>query len=212
MLHGSSLPKMNWWQVDWDKFHKHLTQQLNELPTLSEISTLEDFDCILTNLITAINTTAAATVPITNPSLFVKRWWIKDLSQACLKMRHSARSLNKVENDPTHPSHQEYQLHRNTYANLIWLTKKKHWIEWLEEANKSTIWSANRLISGPSTDGGSTRIPALTTTSNAGHTSRVTSNEHKSSLLFKVFFPSQGVLLQQNPMEENPLLYSSTSP
>ena len=116
-------------------------------------------------------------------------------------MRHTARSANKVNNDPTHPSHWDYRLQCNTYTNLIWITKQKHWTEWLEETNQSSIWSINWLILGPSTEGGHTGIPPLTTTSSNGLAQQVTDNNQKSILLFKSLFPSQGALLQQDPTE-----------
>ena len=130
-------PRLNWRQVDWDKFHQHLTQQLANHQPPSEITTSEEFSNRLTDLTTAINTTVAAIVPFNNPSPYAKRWWTKELSQAHSAMRCTARSVNKVNNDPTHPSHREYKLQRNTYTNLIRTTKQKHWTEWLEEANVS---------------------------------------------------------------------------
>ena len=119
-------------------------------------------------------------------------------------MRRAARLANNVTNDPSHPSHREYQLHRNTYTNLIRSTKKRHWTDWLEEADDTSIWSNNHLISDPSTDGGRTRIPPLKTTTNIGDTQQVTDNQHKSKLLFATFFPSQEVHLHQETYERYP--------
>ena len=99
--------------------------------------------------------------PTIHPSPFSKRCWTKDLSQARSNMRRAARLANKVNNDPLHPSHREYRLQCKTYADLIWSTKKEHWTEWLENADKTSIWTINRLVSGPSTDGSWTRIPPL---------------------------------------------------
>ena len=98
-------PRLNWQQVDWDKFCQHLTQQLATHQPPSEITTFEEFSDRLTDLTTAINTTVAATVPFNTPSPYTKRWWTKELSQAHFAMRHTARSANKVNNDPKHPSH-----------------------------------------------------------------------------------------------------------
>ena len=120
-----------------------------------------------------INTAIAANVPCSNPSPFTKRWWTKELSQAHSTMRHATRLANNVTNDPSHPSHREYQLHRNTYTNLICSTKKRHWTDWLEEVDDTSIWSINHLISGPSTDHRRTRIPPLKSTTNIGDTQQV---------------------------------------
>ena len=169
-----------------------------------EITTLEDFNSSLTSLTTVINTTVAANVPCSNPSPFTKRWWTKEHSQACSTMRRTARLANNITNDPSHPSHQEYQLQCNTYTNLIRSTKKRHWRDWLEEADDTSIWTINHLISGPSTDGGCTRIPLLKTTTNISNTQPVTDNQHKSKLFFVTIFPSQGVHLYQETPERYP--------
>ena len=195
--------KLNWWLVDWDKFWKHLTM-LNKLPAPTEIRTLKVFDSSLTSVTTVINTAVAANIPCSNPSPFAKRWWTKELSQACSTMRCAARLANNVTNDLSHPSHWEYQLQCNTYTNLIQSTKKRNWTDWLEEADDISIWSINHPISGPSTDGGRTRIPWLKITTNNSNTQQVMDNQHKSKLLFMMFFPSQGVHLYQGTPERYP--------
>ena len=127
MAQSPDLPKLNWQQVDWGNFCKHLVSRLNVLPTPMEIQTLEEFNTRLNSLTTVINTVVAAIVPCTKPSPFTKRWWTRELSQACSMMRREVRLANKVNNDPSHPSHQEYRLHHNAYTSLIRSTKKEHW-------------------------------------------------------------------------------------
>ena len=128
MAQSPDLPKLNWQQVNWSNFCEHLTLLLNGLPTPAEIQSLEEFNDKLTSLIIVINTVIATTVPCTNPSLFTKRWWTKELSQACSRMRQVARLANKVHNNPSHPCHRDYCLQCNAYTGLIQSTKKKHWI------------------------------------------------------------------------------------
>ena len=99
----------------------------------------EDFDPRLTSLTIAITTVLAANIPFTKSSPFSKRWWTKELSQACSKMRHTARSANKVDNNPSHLSHQEYHLQCNGYTNLIWMTKKKHQMD-RQTFHLSCLW------------------------------------------------------------------------
>ena len=141
MVQSPDLPKLNWWQVNWGNFHEHLVTWLNELLTPMEIQTLEEFNTRLNKLTTTINTVVAAIVPCTKPSPFTKRWWTRELSQARSTMRRAVRLANKVNNDPSHPSHQEYRLHHN--ASLIRSTKKEHWTAWLENADETNIWSFN---------------------------------------------------------------------
>ena len=58
-------------------------------------------------------------------------------------MRFTTRSANGVNNNPSHPSHWEYNLHCNAYTDLIQATKQKSWLEWLEATDVSSIWSVN---------------------------------------------------------------------
>ena len=64
-------------------------------------------------------------------------------------MRCTARLANNVTNNTSHPSHQDYQLQRNNYTNLIWLTKRRHWTDWLEEVDDTSIWSINHSFQAP---------------------------------------------------------------
>ena len=68
MAQSPDLPRLNWQQVNWSNFHKHLTLLLNGLPTPAEIQSLEEFNDKLTSLTTVINTVIAAIVPCTKPS------------------------------------------------------------------------------------------------------------------------------------------------
>ena len=189
MTHSPDPPKLNWHQVDWSKFQKQLLHQLTNLPPPTEILTIEEFDMRLTGLNTVINTTVAAIMPVSSPSPYAKRWWTKQLSQAQVSMRQAARSAKKASSDAQHPNHREYCIKHNMYTNLIHTTKKDHWKEWLESVDEASIWTENHIISGPSMDGGHTRIPPLITSSSNSWPQWVTDSNHKSALLFKTFFP-----------------------
>ena len=114
-------------------------------------------------------------------------------------LQQVARLANKVNNNPSHPCHWDYHLQCNAYTGLVQSTKKQHWIEWLENADETNIWSINCLMSGPSTDGGRTWTPPLKTTSEDNCTQLAIDNWHKTMLLFKLFFPLQGINLCQDP-------------
>lgn len=51
------------------------------------------------------------------------------------------------------------------------------------------MWTADKLVNGPSTDGGKVRIPALKTKDGDGSTRVVRDNAQKSMLLYQTFFP-----------------------
>ena len=67
--------------------------------------------------------------------------------------------------------------------------KKEHWENWLLNASKRDLWTANKYISDPPTDGGKTRIPPLTFITPDGSTRKTESNSEKSESLARSFFP-----------------------
>ena len=95
----------------------------------------------------------------------------------------------------------------NTISSTMHSSNKKGTLkEWLENTDETSIWTVNCIISGPSTDGRRTRIPPMMTLSSNGRSQQVMDNKHKGTLLFKMFFPSQGVCLQQDHSERYPPL------
>src|SRR3979490_2995709 len=86
-----------------------------------------------------------------------------------------------------------HDLRRESGDGSGWSTKQDFWIDWLEQADEKTVWMPSCLVSGPSTDGGCTKIPPLKVTTGTGTINKVTNNKDKSRLLFETFFPSQGV-------------------
>ncbi|PPQ72841.1 hypothetical protein CVT25_000254, partial [Psilocybe cyanescens] len=67
--------------------------------------------------------------------------------------------------------------------------KLQHWIDFLEEATTKDIWTANKYISTPATDGGKSKIPALKQKTANGQTTELTTNEEKAEALATSFFP-----------------------
>ena len=89
-----------------------------------------------------------------------------------------------------HPCHDEYRTVRNFYSNLIKEQRRNHWISWLEKIGDRDLWTANRFITGPPSDGGKMCVPALRSTDKQGNQIEVCNNtdKSKSKLLHKVFF------------------------
>ena len=54
--------------------------------------------------------------------------------------------------------HEEFRRAWNSYSEAIRRMKEEHWTDWLDE---QSIWTANRLVSGPAMDRGRCRIPTL---------------------------------------------------
>jgi hypothetical protein len=91
---------------------------------------------------------------------------------------------------PLHACHGELKKARSQLADEIMLTKKQHWIEWLEDIEGNDIWTANRYVTSEPSDGSKSRIPTLKTTLPDGSIVEATTNDDKSKLIAKSFFPS----------------------
>src|SRR5277367_636564 len=111
-----------------------------------------------------------------------------ELSKARTDTKRLARSAYRYRLQLDHPIHEEYQLARNKYASAIKTQGRNHWDNWLKKIREQDIWTANRFLAFPPSDGRKTRIPALKTTNDNGEQIDVHNNEEKSRLLHKVFF------------------------
>jgi hypothetical protein len=89
----------------------------------------------------------------------------------------------------THPSHGELRQINEKYGAAIKEAKTQHWIDYLDDLNDDLLWTANRYISNPATDGGKSRIPTLETTDPNGTAYRAETNEEKIQTLATAFFP-----------------------
>ncbi|KAJ6481016.1 hypothetical protein C8R45DRAFT_831892, partial [Mycena sanguinolenta] len=93
---------------------------------------------------------------------------------------------------PEHPDHEEARVRRNKYAEAVDNAKTAHWVEWLESLDATEIFAAGRLASGPPSDGGHARVPTLRVVDPVTHAiTEATSNEAKSRLFYKEFFPAR---------------------
>ena len=66
--------------------------------------------------------------------------------------------------------------------------KKEHWEQWLEELEGEEIWTANKYVDSPPSDGGKARIPTLRRREANGNIMDVNENAAKSRYLFDSFF------------------------
>ena len=88
-----------------------------------------------------------------------------------------------------HLVHEQYRRLWNDYMQLIKCTKQEFWVTWLEEVDEHSVWTANHVTSGPSSDGGRAHIPALKGKGMNGELIEVRENSAKSKLLYEGFFP-----------------------
>jgi hypothetical protein len=117
-----------------------------------------------------------------------KRWWTKELMQLRKKANKTGRQSYKRRTDPAHDVHEMHNRAVKDYRKTLEYTKRNHWRDWLEKADDPDIWTVNRLIAAPASDGGKTRIPTLKYKVNDTETIANTNSE-KTEALAKSFFP-----------------------
>jgi hypothetical protein len=71
--------------------------------------------------------------------------------------------------------------------------KTDHWNNYLENADSTDIWTANKYLTNPVGDGGQSRIPILKVKGSFGLTREVNTNEGKAKILAEAFFPPKPV-------------------
>jgi hypothetical protein len=187
--------RRNWRTVDWKDFREALENRLGPHPHLHRITDHQSFQDEVDFLEKALQDTVQQVVPLSRPSPFAKRWWTKELSQARAKFQKLSNRSHRRRLEPDHPVHEEMRRACNDYTELVKTTKEEHWINWLEETTEESVWNVHRLVSGPSSDGGRTRIPNLHTTTR-GRTNEARLNEDKAKMLHTTFFPPPPTTVQ----------------
>ena len=178
----------NFREVDWDKFRIELRAQLNPLGNPRTIEDQQGLDAECSGVTDAIQNTIAAKVPKSEISPKSKRWWSKELTGLRRNMNKLGRKASKLREYPDHRIHAEYEEAKKTYAKEIERSKRHHWRDWLERAVDPDIWTAHRYVSMAAADCNGARIPTLRAKVGESESSAVT-NEEKSKLLVKTFFP-----------------------
>ena len=87
-------------------------------------------------------------------------------------------------------AHSKYKTAHNKYVNTIKKSKKDHWEDFPEQIYEKTIWTVHKYASAEASDGGSTRVPILTTKLWDNTTWTASTNDEKAKILFDTFFPA----------------------
>jgi ribonuclease HI/exonuclease III len=181
-------PLHNFRDIDWEQFRSALSGRLSSLQPPRPIIRQEELDAECSSITEAIQETIAREVPITEITPKSKRWWTKELTQLRKYANKTGRKAYKWRQDPEHPIHKEHNEASNTYAKAIKYNKQQFWRDWLERADEPDLWTAQRMVSGPATDGGKARIPPLKHRLDGTEVTAKT-NTDKSRALAKGFFP-----------------------
>jgi endonuclease/exonuclease/phosphatase family metal-dependent hydrolase/predicted RNA-binding Zn-ribbon protein involved in translation (DUF1610 family) len=186
----------NFRDVDWEEFRKLLEVKISNFGIPKKLTTQTELNRECDRLTKALQETIEEKVPKSGVCPHSKRWWTKELKELRTKFRKLGRKIGKYRQSPDHPIHAEFREVRREYDRAIKYNKRHHWRDWLERATEPDIWTANKYITAPASDGGKTRIPVLRQTSE-GVEETASTNSNKSKMLAKVFFPSKPEMCTQ---------------
>jgi len=182
--------KCNYREVDWEQYRETLERKLTRLSTPSPILTQQQLDNACSNLTKIIQDTSDLKVLTTKLCLKTKRWWTKELTMLHREANKLGWLSYKNRDKPFHYMHAAHTDTDKNYHRMLQSTKMHHWRDWLEKAEDPDIWTVNKILAAPATDGGTTRIPVLKYTINGAELTAST-NEEKGQVLAKSFFPAK---------------------
>jgi ribonuclease HI len=195
--------KNNYRAVDWEQFRNTLSSKLTRLSLPSAIGTQPQLDKACSDLTTIIQETIEEKVPTTKICAKSKRWWTTELTM----LRREANKLGRVsynhKDKPFHFSHAAHADADKLYHRTLKSTKLQHWRDWLENADDPDIWTVQKLLASPASDGGGTRIPVLKYKEGDTPCSAI-SNADKGRVLAKSFFPSKPPQILNAPQTDYP--------
>lgn len=180
-------PLPNFRDVDWDEFRKALAINLGLEPE-GQIINQRQLDVRCTNLTEAIQSAIRKQVPVTEITSKSKRWWTKELTQMRKQSNKLGRKAYERRYELEHKVHAQRKEVAKRYESNLEYNKKHHWRDWLEKLEEPDIWTANRYVTAPVTDGGKARILVLKHKVDRQEVSART-NSKKSAILAKGFFP-----------------------
>ena len=142
------------------------------------------------NVVNAIQNAVKATIKVSKPSRYSKRWWSKELDGMRKHKNKLSSTAYRHRDDPDHNAHAELREYRNKYNSAIDTAKQTHWKDFLEGADEHTLWTAGRYVQNPNGEGAaSPRIPTLRSKNDDG-TDRISkTNADKAEVIAKAFFP-----------------------
>ena len=181
-------PYRNWREVDWKDFNARLSDLLSHSPP-TPLASNEEFQEAAHRLTKSISEVISSCVPNSKPCPHSKRWWTRELTNLRDQVNESSKQAYLMRALPLHRCHAELKTLKTRYAEEIALTKKQHWIEWLEDIEGNDLWTANRYISSEPRDGGKTRVPSLKRKNEDNTITIANTNQEKSTMIAESFFP-----------------------
>ena len=184
----------NFRATDWESFNQALEQELDPRHLLDQLANAVDLEASVEQLTKAIQHTICTSARKNKPHPNSKRWWNDDLSRMMKDLKELRKEKVRNRALPDHPIHRELSEREERFTEAVREAKSNHWWEFLENAMDKDVWSANKYVSKPVSDGGRPRIPALKVKLPNGSQSEVNTNEEKARALAGSFFPKRPAL------------------
>ena len=176
--------------ADFKAINNKLVERIAGKCLAKELRSKGELDMAVNTLTETIQEVLNEEVLLTKPCPYMKWWWTKELSDLKKMKNMLSRISHHFRGTPDHPSHTKHKNAAHNLRNCIDTTKKKHWVDWLEDTKFKDIYTANRYINGEPTDYSNAHIPDLKTHNNGTHsTSLATDNATKAKVLVETFFP-----------------------
>jgi len=171
-----SKPSYNYTKTDWKELKSKVKWYLlNVIPTDEQSIRCADVDKFAEELVKAISKAVEDTTPRKRPSQHSKRWWTEELT----KMRRESNRLRNIYQRTRHDVDKAaWRIKANQYMHEIAQAKTKKWKEFVDKADRKSIWQVKKYIDNTPT---STFIPTIN--------GNATTHEQKATAFQKAFFP-----------------------
>jgi len=201
----------NFKDVDWERFQEKLANKIQKWGVSSIIKTQSELDLECTRLTEALQKTIEEVVLQIRLGPQCRRWWTKELAGMRKSMLKARRAAYADKRNTDLQALSQFKEARRKFSNKIEHAKRNHWRDWLEQASDPDLWTAQKYLNAPASDGGKTRIPDLKYTAN-GQQCTASDNQSKSKVLAKTFFPSKPEAMQLQAHEVNQAPVEKMSP
>lgn len=176
------LDRRNWKNVDWITFNEKLSEAFKTIDEPKEIDDEDELWKVLEHFNTIVEKVVTEEVPLIKPSPNQHRWWTKELgAMKKVKTNLDKRSYRK-RLEPDHLVHEECRRMRQTFSAELKRAKADKWVEYMANADSSSMWGIGKMVEAEPRDGGKARIPELVVKDQTGIERSCTSNQDKQKV------------------------------